>query len=176
MNEETLTTAQETSYKNCPKCKQKKLSTLFYKRGDRETLDSWCKDCKNKEQKQRWSLNSIAFVRRTYQGLNRQRKNSKRAECLISLSEFLDVWQEQYQKFGMRCPYSGIEMTHTLGVGKTLYNISIDRIDSTKPYIDGNLVFCCAIINSMKNNLNLKDFIMICKLIAKNNMIEHLTT
>ncbi len=175
-NEEALTTEQEISYKICTWCKQKKEITFFYKRYNRDAFDSWCKDCKNKEQKHRWSLNAIAFVRRIYQGLNRQRKNSRRAECLISLSEFLDVWQEQYQRFGMRCPYSGIEMTHTLGVGKTLYNISIDRIDNTKPYIDDNLVFCCAIINRMKNILSLKDFMMICKTIAKNNMVEHLTS
>ncbi len=176
MNEETSTTKQETLYKNCPHCRQKKLIIFFYKRHNRDSFDSWCKDCKNKEQKHRWSVNAIAFIRRIYQGLNRKRKNSRRAECLISLSEFLDVWQEQYEQFGMRCPYSGIEMTHTLGVGKTMYNMSIDRIDNTKPYIDGNLVFCCAIINRMKNNTSLKDFIMICKFITKNNMIEHLTS
>lgn len=34
--------------KTCPKCKQEKPLTEFYKRSDRDTYHSWCKQCKHK--------------------------------------------------------------------------------------------------------------------------------
>ncbi len=45
--------------------------------------------------------------------------------------------------------------------------ISLDRIDSSKGYIEGNVVFCCQIINKMKTDLNIEEFKNWCKLIVQ---------
>lgn len=176
MSEETSTTEQAINYKVCTKCKQKKLKTLFcMKSAAKDKLNSWCKKCKDARQIYTYSHNAVAFVRRLYHLATWRYRKLKHHEVLISQSEFIDIWKEQHDRFGLRCPYSGVEMTFLRGVGRTLYNISVDRIDSKKPYIDGNIVFCSAIVNRMKQELSLRDFIMICKTISCNNMIEHLT-
>ena len=174
MNEEALTTEQETFYKICTLCKNKKLKTFFYfKAHSKVKLDSWCKPCKLKKQKASWSKNSISFVRRVYQMTRKRLKTEKKHELLITCSEFLDIWKEQHDKFGLRCPYSNLKMTHVLGNVARMYNISVDRIDSNKPYEDGNIVFCCAIVNRMKQELSVKDFYSICKSISKNNKVQY---
>ena len=45
---------------------------------------------------------------------------------------------------------------------------SLDRIDSTKGYIEGNVQWVDKIVNAMKWNIPEKYFIEICKTIAKN--------
>lgn len=50
-----------------------------------------------------------------------------------------------------KCYYTGIPLTRP-EPGKTLKasDITIDRIDSTKGYVSGNVVACCNIANNMK--------------------------
>ena len=46
------------------------------------------------------------------------------------------------------------------------YNISIDRIDSSKGYTKDNIQLVCASLNNMKMDLKNKHFIQLCKLVA----------
>lgn len=50
-----------------------------------------------------------------------------------------------------------------------LQTASLDRIDSSKGYIEGNVQWIHKKVNLMKNILEEKEFIEICKLIARNN-------
>jgi hypothetical protein len=101
-------------------------------------------------------------------------RREKKNEITLSMNEFIEIWKEQYEKFGMKCPYSGIEMTFKKGQGKMFTNISVDRYDNNKPYQDGNIVFCCMVINRMKQELHITDFWNICKNVAENNSINQL--
>ena len=47
-------------------------------------------------------------------------------------------------------------MTHALGRGQVLTNISVDRIDSDKDYIKSNIQFVCLMANSMKHKYDNK--------------------
>lgn len=52
---------------------------------------------------------------------------------------------------------------------KTLKDISVDRIDSSKPYTKNNIVLTSQTINIMKGTLEVSEFIDICKQIAAAN-------
>lgn len=60
----------------------------------------------------------------------------------------------------MICYYSGLALSMEIGQLNTL---SIDRIDSSKPYTEDNIVPCCSVINMMKGELSKSDFLTMCE-------------
>lgn len=53
------------------------------------------------------------------------------------------------------------------------YNISVDRIDSSKGYTKDNVQLVCDIVNRMKLDLNMSKFVELCKIIYnEQNRIE----
>tara|TARA_R100000365_G_C2696106_1_gene36216 strand:- start:151 stop:396 length:246 start_codon:yes stop_codon:yes gene_type:complete len=63
-------------------------------------------------------------------------------------------WKKQYDQKGLKCPLSGVTMTHTWKQGEMTTNISVDRIDNDKDYELGNIQFVCAQANRMKGDLS----------------------
>ena len=63
------------------------------------------------------------------------------------------------------CYYTGIPMTGKPG---NLDNISIDRVESTKGYIRGNIVLCCEAINIMKNQMSYENLLKYSKDLIEN--------
>jgi hypothetical protein len=45
-------------------------------------------------------------------------------------------------------------------------SVSLDRVDSGKGYIQGNVVLCCVYANRMKNDQSVDEFVRWCKLIV----------
>lgn len=62
--------------------------------------------------------------------------------------------QEILENQNYKCAYTGVE----LKIGNKLTNPTIDRIDSSKGYIKGNIVICTEFANSAKNDLTLDEF------------------
>jgi hypothetical protein len=58
-------------------------------------------------------------------------------------------------------------MTHTLGNGSVLTNMSVDRIDSDKDYVIGNVQVVCLMANIMKNRYDNKNLLKWSKKIVK---------
>lgn len=68
------------------------------------------------------------------------------------------------------CPYTGIKLKlaeYKANHNDPIYTASLDRIDSNKGYIKGNVQFISTAINYMKNNMSNEDTIKLCKIIAK---------
>ena len=65
------------------------------------------------------------------------------------------------------CKMSGLRMTTAIGGGND--KVSLDRIDSAQGYIEGNVQFVVAPLNSLKGNLNNNEFIKLCKTVAAHN-------
>lgn len=89
------------------------------------------------------------------------------------------LW-ELLQKQNFTCPLSGIHI-YLRGEDKTipltdngnpryeLFNASLDRIDSSKGYIVGNVQWVHRKVNMMKNNLSEKEFLEFCEHIVQAN-------
>jgi len=79
-----------------------------------------------------------------------------------------------YYKQDGKCALSGETLTR-IGLedkGINNYNISIDRIDSTKGYTVDNIQLVGAIINIMKNDIEEKDFLLFVSSIALNSILD----
>lgn len=79
------------------------------------------------------------------------------------------IW-ELFLKQNRKCALSGIELKFPESKNnKKDRTASLDRIDSNKPYKEGNVQWVHKIVNNMKQGYTQEQFINICKLIANNN-------
>ena len=77
-----------------------------------------------------------------------------------------DLWVKQ----GKKCALSGIPIdfeNSSPNIKNYRCSASLDRIDSEKGYIVGNIQLLYKDINRMKSDFNEEYFIQMCKLIAK---------
>jgi hypothetical protein len=74
-----------------------------------------------------------------------------------------------FQKQNGKCKLSGLEITLPTYWNDKFYTASVDRIDSSKGYIDGNVQWVHKHINLMKNTFDNDYFIKMCKSIGQNN-------
>ena len=75
-----------------------------------------------------------------------------------------DIW-DLFLKQKRKCALSGIELKFSTDTKRK--NVSLDRIDSSKGYTNGNIQWVHKDINIMKNKFDEKYFIEICKKIGK---------
>jgi len=100
-----------------------------------------------------------------YTGLREhyRRLKKRKHEINVTLEDLLEQWNNQN---GI-CVYSGIQLVHPnyRGNRSNLNTSSLDRIDSNKGYIKGNLQFVSIICNQSKNNLSHEDMLNFCDII-----------
>lgn len=102
--------------------------------------------------------------------------NRKPKEFAITIEQ---AW-EQFLKQNRRCALTGLELSFGEGPQiKQKYSktstrtASLDRIDSTKGYIVGNIQWIHKDINIMKNDLDTKTFLYYCSLIHENRLVQN---
>ena len=91
-------------------------------------------------------------IRKTsrYKQVNAKKLNPACLDVKIDYDYLLDLYKKQEG----RCALLGIEMTH---IFNNLQSISVDRIDSTKGYLPGNVQLVCQFINTAKKNFSNAD-------------------
>ena len=102
--------------------------------------------------------------------LSRALKRAKSKEKSTELT--LDFLMELYNKQNGLCALSGIIMESNGGNihKKNKINphiISIDRIDNNKGYTKDNVQLVCGIVNRMRNELSIEQFILYCERIIQ---------
>lgn len=78
------------------------------------------------------------------------------------------VW-ELYEKQSRKCALSGVDIILDVGSKTRNQTASLDRIDSSQGYIQGNVQWVHKDINSIKRDFEQDKFISLCKLVAKAN-------
>lgn len=100
----------------------------------------------------------------------RLRSAQSRNDCSITENDLRQLWREQNGK----CYYSGLDMVMERSDFK--YSMSVERLDSTVGYHNGNVVLCCSAINRMKNKLSCDEFYDIVYAICEHSSQNHAGT
>lgn len=89
------------------------------------------------------------------------RAQSRNQEFSITIEYAWKIFLKQNQK----CKYTGLLLTHTQKSRKIRGTASLDRIDSSKGYIEGNVQWVHKDINNMKQAFSTEKFIEYCGLV-----------
>lgn len=92
-------------------------------------------------------------------------RGRKKLDFNITIEYIWNLFLEQKRK----CKISGLDLTFPRHGKDNSYTASLDRIDSSKGYIFGNVQWVHKDINIMKNKFEQKYFINICNLISVYN-------
>ena len=163
----------------CHKVKPAKDYTTCKTRTD--GLQNKCKDCCHLVMRQRAQTGGVLVFlkdrllhskRRCVQ-VEKKSKSKRRIEFAITIDDVIALYEKQK---GL-CAYSGVKMTYSSYEIKCHrrkpwrmtypYNISIDRIDSSRGYIKGNIQLVCGIVNFMKRDSSEDVFLKMCKKIVE---------
>ncbi len=149
--------ALPTPTRVCKTCKLEKSISEFYAHGaSRGGRVRSCKSCYT-EQRKKVKIGSLDGRLRAIFGNVTERKHKG---LDINLQDLKDLWEKQ-KGF---CAYSGVPMTWDDSNRYT--TVSIDRIDSSKGYVRGNIAFCCFIVNIMKTDMPVEHFLWWCRNIS----------
>lgn len=168
----------ETIYRVCTKCNKTYPRTpeFFYRKNHQRYPESHyryeacCIECsikytqdwvkKNPERKKitekLYRESDVGFLKTIFSNI----KRSKHQNEFESFEQFFKCWENQQKIYGRKCPYTGIEMTtfrfrsDEKKFVKTKTNLSVDRILSTQPYNERNVMFISWEVNFMKGNIN----------------------
>jgi hypothetical protein len=104
---------------------------------------------------------------RHYGGIKMAARKRKR-EFKISKEEIYDLFLKQNRK----CALTGLDISLE-GDGYKTGTASLDRIDSNKGYINGNLQWLHKDINRIKSDFPQETFLEYCRLVASHNYQSH---
>lgn len=102
------------------------------------------------------------------------RQKSKDLGCNLTLEYLKFIWEDQNHK----CAYTGIELSlpkYIKGSNNIIFTASLDRIDSSKGYVEGNVQFVSMAINYMKSTMTdeqTKEIIKLIKLQDEQGMVR----
>jgi len=104
----------------------------------------------------------IGHIYKHYYVLVQKRALKRKQEFSISIEYLNTLWEQQQGK----CALSKLPIAFQ-DTGKAKGTASLDRIDSNKGYIKGNVQWVHKDINIMKNSFIVKEFIYLCKAVVE---------
>lgn len=110
---------------------------------------------------------SLAFFNHIKAACEKPQKYRKPREFKLTIEYLWNLYIKQNKK----CSISGVEILFTERQGSRgrCCSASLDRIDSSKGYIEGNVQWVHKTVNIMKNKTEMNDFLSWCNKIAKYN-------
>ena len=169
MSLDPLTAALDIGGKLCSHCNEVKPPAEFRIRNDTGKPRSECKSCASIKEKLRYKKRS-AEISEQYKNkreddivwkILRGAKGTANKKGLEFNLEEVDIVIPE------KCPLLLEPLTNIQGMGFVFENASIDRIDSTKGYIKGNIQIISRRANSMKNDATKEQLITFAKQILK---------
>jgi hypothetical protein len=158
-------------YKDCIVCKDTFPAKKFRLRTDSQKNQRrpYCLPCEKGIFSTRYKQNSQAVIAKTQkyslchyeQKILNQAKTTAKTKNLEFNLKIDDI------QIPTHCKYLGIELTKILGNGVVWSNCSIDRIDSSKGYIKGNVEIISRKANSMKNMATQEELVVFAQNILK---------
>lgn len=156
----------------CTRCKKQKKISAFENRG------AQCRACRNeynkewrknnpdkaKKHKRDYHKNKSKTIDIYLHSISHYRKRANKLKVPYNLDKqyLLDLWNTQKGC----CYYTGVELKILQGKGKpTSDSASLDRLFPSKGYVKGNVVWCSYWANTAKGNLDILNFILMCRTI-----------
>jgi hypothetical protein len=97
------------------------------------------------------------------------KRNAKNRNILVKIS--LDYISDLFEKQNRKCALTGLPLLFESRTKKSDGTASLDRIDSSKGYIEGNVQWVHKDINLMKLDHNQSRFVELCKLVSNYNLL-----
>lgn len=162
--------------RTCTKCGKPKEKKQFYYHRQRKHYTATCKQCNAKKQVEyakakQTDLNFITMSRAA-EIRYRCKKNHHNREVASNLR---DILRQQWKNQNGLCYYSGLPMVLSNEYHTNPDVMTVDRVDSSNGYVEGNVVLCCSIVNRMKQNLSLESLKELCAKILQYNPSVYLT-
>lgn len=152
----------------CNKCNREKPKSQFYYNRARKTYALSCRECNNKEQLDyvKTKITDLGYITmvRASEIRYRCKKNNHNREVASDLKELL---REQWETQKGLCYYTGLPMTLSNEYHIDPNVMTVDRIDPSKGYIQGNLALCCSLANRMKQDMSIEKLKEMCQTILK---------
>lgn len=154
--------------KQCPRCLCEKSVDAYYSdKSAMSGLQTYCKSCQQQMAIQ-WGSSFNGFLVKLFGDL---KNNARKRQISVHITK-MDI-AKLYKAQNGRCALTNLTMTHVCEPcgnnrvnPKHASNISVDRIDSQKPYTTDNIQLVCNRINTIKWDLSQTEFIRLCKLVA----------
>lgn len=157
--------------KLCSICNVSKDSSCFRVRTDsaKKNQRPYCLDCEKEKQKLKYLKNKpeILLNIQKYRLANWKEKMLWQAKSSARLKGLEFNLESKHIEIPETCKYLGIKLTQELGKGVIWSNCSLDRIDSSKGYVVGNIEVISRKANSMKNMATEEELITFAKNILK---------
>lgn len=155
----------------CECGKEKVYSSDHLTRKKSPVKSCGCKAIKKGSAHPQWSGHGEISGNWFYSHILRERKQSSRKKIEVEIT-IEDIWK-LFLEQGRKCALSGVELVIS---GTTHYNTaSVDRIDSSKGYVLGNIQWVHKHINFMKRTYSQEYFIDMCKKVAQNDERKRIT-
>lgn len=124
-----------------------------------------CKARPNITAENNGSFNGYGEIRGTFFYNLKTQAEKREIDFDLSIEYLWELYLQQNKK----CALSKVDIYFGRIYFKHETSASLDRIDSSKGYVKGNVQWVHKLVNKMKMDISQKDFIEMCKLIAINS-------